>query len=96
MTFLSQYAVATDTDFIKRVTVAALAYAETVMTELNTVPGHTLRVQFALGMLRSPQVYGPLLALALVTNPAITLASTDGDLTAAVTADWDAMSGYST
>lgn len=95
MTYLSQSAVAADADFIKRVTVAASVQAEAVMVESAATPGHELRVQFALSMLRSPQVFGPLVAQAMVTDPLITLASTDPDLLAKATSVWNAMSGYS-
>jgi hypothetical protein len=94
MTYIAQYAVAIDPAFIQRITIAALAFAETVMVEPDVTPGHTLRVQLALSMLRSPEVFGPLVAKAAVTDPLITLASTDGDLLTRTTAVWNALAGY--
>jgi hypothetical protein len=93
MTFLAQSALANDEDFVARVTQAAVTAAKDIQAEAGDVAGHVKRTDYALQVLRSPQVFGPLFAQGVATNPAITGASTDNDIQFTVNSLWNAYAG---
>ena len=93
MSFLVQSNLAKDADFVARVTHAAIKSAAAVQAEAANVVGHIKRTDFALQVLRSSQVYGPLMAQGVVTNVAISAASTDNDIEFTVNSLWNAFAG---
>ncbi len=93
MSFLSQSNLIKDADFVARVTHAAIKSAVAVQAEAANTVGHTKRTDFALQVLHSSQVYGPLMAQGVVTNVAITAASTDNDIEFTVNSLWNAFAG---
>lgn len=93
MTLLSQAAAATDTDFIARVTQAAIKAANDVNAEAANTTGHALRTQFALQVLRASQVFGPLIAQGVVAGGLVTGASTDNDILFTVNSLWNSYAG---
>lgn len=93
MTYVAQSTLAADTTFIARVTQAAITGAKDVMAEAASTNGHAKRTEFAVQVLRSAQVYGPLMAQGVASNVAISAASTDSDIQFTVNSLWDAYSG---
>lgn len=93
MTYAAQATLATDATFIARVTQAAISGAKDVMAEAASATGHAKRTDFAVSVLRSPQVFGPLMAQGVAANVAITSASTDSDIQFTINSLWDAYSG---
>ncbi len=93
MTFVQQATLAADTTFIARVTQAAVTAGKDIQAEVGSTPGHVKRTDYALQVLRSPQVFGPLFAQGVASNPAISGASTDSDIQFTVNSLWDAYAG---
>ena len=93
MTFLDQHTLATDSDFVARVTQAAITAGKDIQAEAGNTAGHVKRTDYALQVLRSPHVFGPLFAQGVASNPAITGASTDNDIQFTVNSLWNAYAG---
>lgn len=93
MSFLTQSALASDADFVARVTQAAVTAGKDIQAEPGDTVGHIKRTDYALQVLRSPQVFGPLFAQGVASNPAITGASTDSDIQFTVNSLWNAYAG---
>lgn len=93
MTYIAQATLAQDATFIARVTQAAITGAKDVMAEPANTNGHALRTAYAQQVLKSAQVYGPLMAQGVASNVAISAGSTDSDIQFTVNSLWDAYSG---
>lgn len=93
MSFLDQAALANNSDFIDRVTQAAIKSAAAVMAEAGNTAGHRERTNYAVQVLRSPQIMGPLMAQGVVGNPQISAASPDSDIEFTINTLWNAYSG---
>lgn len=93
MTLLSQSTLAADSDFIMRVTQAAIKAATDTQAEPANTIGHVKRTEFALQVLRSAQVFGPLLAQGVTSGGLVNAQSTDSDIQFTVNALWNAYAG---
>lgn len=93
MSFSTQYALATDPTFIAKVAVAMTKAAVAVASEASTTAHHGARATFAKNVLHDPLGYAPKVALAVVSNAAITSESDDGAIEFTVNSMWDAFSG---
>lgn len=88
MAFLDQYQLAQDPDFLGRVAVATVKAAVAVMAEAEPTPE---RVKYAGIVLRNPHGAAQQMALAVVTNGAVTAESNDGDIEFTVNSVYQAM-----
>ncbi len=93
MTFAQQAVAATDAAFIPMVTEAAIKVAQDVASESTGTAGHAARAAFALQVLRSPQVFGPLLAQGVVADTVTDKTATDANLYTRISAIWNAYAG---
>jgi hypothetical protein len=88
-TYLELPALATDSNMILRTRVACIVAAEAIRTELETVPLHTQRIQWAKGVFSNPEYEASRMLWALLARykdltPAQILAADDATLQAAV------------
>lgn len=93
MTYTAQATLAADAVFIARVTQAAISSAKDIMAEAGDTAGHLKRTEYAVQVLRSPQVFGPLMAQGVASNVAISAGSTDSDIQFTVNSLWNAYAG---
>lgn len=93
MTFLDQYQLAQDADFLGRVAVATVKAAVAVMAEADPTPE---RVKYAGIVLRNPHGAAQQMALAVVTNAVITAESSDSDIEFTVNSMYQAMADATT
>lgn len=82
-------------DFMDRVRVAMVTAATQIGEETSDVTTDHFRLRRALSVnvLGDPVGWAPRFALAVVTNPAISLASSDSDIQFTVNSVWDAIAG---
>ncbi len=90
--FLSQQNIVQTTDFVTRVRHAAVKVALAVCSEPGNSANNAARVALAAAALAAPASMARLIAIGVVTNGAISTASTDADLELAVSSLWDAYS----
>lgn len=100
-----QYALGTDSAFLRRVSMALLAYAYTVETEAGTVAGHVPRLAFANKVVLNPDLYAPSLARLIAavdgtaqtnyasTNPATSANVTDAEIATDVSVGFNLLAG---
>jgi len=91
--FLDQYEIANNPDFLKRVRQASIKAAIDVMAELENTPNHANRIAFANKVLIEPERYGNVLAFGVLTNAMISLASEDNDIQFTINSLFDAYAG---
>lgn len=99
MAYSNLYDLATDSVFLKQITVAIMAQCAVVLTEAATVAGHTPRANLAVSVLQNPPLFQSKFAFAVITQAGITpttVPSTvaDAAVQAAIAAVWNAMAGY--
>lgn len=90
MSYLSQYTLATDGNFLQKVEQAAITAAIQIQAEAGATPNHGDRSNLALRVLQNPQGWALLMAKAVASNVAITGASLDSDIQFTVNANWNA------
>lgn len=95
MTFLDQFNTAQNPDFRRRVEMALVKAAVSVMAESAATDGHAERAAFAGRVLAAPATTSGPAAAAVATNPVITSESSDGDLEFTVNSMFNALAGYS-
>jgi hypothetical protein len=93
MSFQERFALADDSGFQQKVTVAAVKVAAAVMAEDPTTAYHQARGTYAVKVLAAPEVEGMNLSLGVVTNAAITADSPDDAIEFTVASLWPAYSG---
>jgi hypothetical protein len=96
MSFTDQATLAADTSFQLKVRVAVVTAAKDVMGEAKGSMSDTVfgkRQQFAYQVISSSLGYLDRFVWAVVANPAITGASSDGDIQFTVNTVWDDLSG---
>lgn len=80
--------------FVRRVTAAMLKAAVAIGNEpFNGTAYKLARRALVIETLKDPVAWGIRFAYAVVSNPAITYASTDGDIEFTVASVWDPMAG---
>lgn len=92
-TFAGRQELARDAVFVARVQHAMLKAAIAVQAEATNTTNHINRSAYARSVLNDPNRYGAFFAQGVVTNGAITDASSDSDIEFTVNAMWDAFSG---
>ena len=94
MAYLTQYATANDSDFLKRVTMAMLDYAHDVVTENSGTVGHAQRVVLATNVLLNPGSRAGAFSEAICAF-ATTLSSdsTDQNIKDAIASIWNGFAG---
>lgn len=98
MTFLEQVALATDAEFQSRIQQGAITAAVAILADqpANTpqaIAKHAQRAKLAHDVLRVPSNFARPIASAVVTNGAVSAASTDSDLQWTINSMWDALAG---
>lgn len=96
MSFIDQFQLAQDGEFIGRVTMAMQKSANAIYSEAPSTPGHTQRAQFAVGVLAQPQTKGRQYSFSVASNPSITSESSDNDIEFTVNSMWDAWANADT
>lgn len=93
--FLEQQSIYADPDFQKRVKHAIVKVAIAVRNEAASENPDldARRSRLALAVLDNADVYGPRFAQSVVTNQAITSASSDADIEFTVSSVWNAFAG---
>jgi hypothetical protein len=77
MTYEESAALMKDFTFRGRVMVAALKFADSIMIETHTVPGHTSRLRWAQGCFQQPDMVAGQLQPPVVNDPAVQTAGAD-------------------
>ncbi|MBP8291464.1 MAG: hypothetical protein KAX65_01750 [Caldilineaceae bacterium] len=95
MTLTEQYNLASNSDFIKRVTMAMINAAIAISNEGAGAANHALRARHAARVLNEPGNFAPGFALGVASNPVVTAESTDSDIQFTVNSNWDAFAGTS-
>lgn len=82
-------------EFLARVRAAMVKAAVAVGAESGDVAQEHFRLRRALSVnvLAAPEVWAPRFALAVATNPVITMTSNDGDIEFTCDSMWNAMAG---
>lgn len=96
MSYIQQFQRALETEFQRRVMVAAAVAAQNISSEASNTPNHANRVGLARSVAASPDVPGPYafpFALAVAVNAAINDQSSDSDIQFTVNSVWDALAG---
>lgn len=97
MALTDSYTIGTNPAFVQRVTVAMLNAAVAITSESTTTADHTNRETLARAALLSPSQYGPMFALAVAANLALTPATlpgtTDAQVATSVSAVWNGFAG---
>jgi hypothetical protein len=92
MAYLDAHNLAVDTDFRKRVALAAIDYCRTVVVEADTTANHDNRVALMRALLMDPDVWAARLAYGVAMLGG-TGSSTDAQLKTFVGQLWDAYAG---
>ena len=104
-TLAQQYSLAYDTAFIQRVSIAIVAYAYTVESELSSVTSHAIRLTFANKVVQGSIIYAPQFAALIAavdvsvgvayasTIPASQANIADATIAADVAIGWNLVSG---
>jgi hypothetical protein len=90
MTALEQYDLAHDSAFVRRVTQLTVKSAIAVSSEDPATANHAARIAWGNKVLLDPAGYGSLMAHGVVTNAAITAASSDSDVEFTINSMWNA------
>lgn len=93
MTYVVQDNLAHDSVFLQRIRVAMVTAATNIQAEDPGTTNHTNRSNYAKLVLNTPDGYMQAFSDAVVSNVAITSASTDSDLQFTVNSLWNAMCG---
>lgn len=96
MAILDSITLAADDVFQKKITHLVVKAAHAIMNEDSGTANHAARVTLAKQALAAPEVLGKRFAYGVVTNGAITAASTDSDLEFTVNSLWNSYAGIAT
>ena len=90
MTLEQQWNTAANTTFSHRVQQAAVKAAIAVASEDAQTANHAKRLAFGNVLLRSPEAWGRVIAYGVLTNAAVSEASSDSDIEFTVNSMWNA------
>lgn len=93
MSFLEQYQLAIDPEFIARVEIALCKSSVAVNSEPPETVGHDVRVKYSKRVLDAPASAGAAAAVTVAAQPAINADSTDDDIEFTINACYDALAG---
>jgi hypothetical protein len=93
MAYTTQYDLAGDTTFLKRVTMAMLDYAHDVFTEATSVTSHEIRAEYARRVALRPNEYALSTSETICSFTTLSAGSTDQNIKDAVASIWNLMAG---
>jgi hypothetical protein len=93
MTYAQQAVAASDAAFIPVVTQAAIKVAQDIASEPTTTPGHEARAALSLQVLRSPEVFGPMLAKGVVADGTTDKSAADASVYNRIAGIWNGYAG---
>jgi len=93
MTYATQYTAAIDPAFIPVVAQASIKCAQDISSESTATTGHAARAVFALQVLRSPDLFGPIIARGVVADGTTDKNSTDIAIYNRISAIWNGYAG---
>lgn len=95
MAFLDQVTLATDGNFVSKVQQAMITSAIQIVAEKDSVDNHydSMRLSYAVTVLKDPRRYAQLMSYGVATNGAINSQSSDNDIQFTVNSMWDAYAG---
>lgn len=95
MTYLEDYASASDNDFIKRTAIAVLKAAQAIRNEDPETPYHLPRVRLAVNAANGADGVAKSFTrlLVIAADPKVTQASTDAEIDTGVSQVWNTVAG---
>ena len=90
MSYATEYALAQDQDFVKRVTAAVVAAAIAIAAESPETANHARRANKAGDVVANPGHWGLVMALGVAAGGTVTAESTDQEIYDRISAIWGA------